>query len=141
MGESKEDGGTRPLRIRILDVILGGATEFEIDTDFNAGIRVPIRCRSCGGLLHVDWRLQGLVYRHPKQHVDWYKAPTPFIVSPHAILQAALREVLDNAPPELDKTVFERLRGWISNVYVEAASYERCAIYIELHEERDVRAA
>lgn len=121
-------------KIRILDMLLGDATEFEIDKDFNADVPVPIRCRSCGGLLHVDWRLQRLVYSHPKQNVDWCKAPTPFIVSPHAILEATLRAVLEKAPTEPDKTVYERLRRWIENVYFDPIGYERSLIYVELRE-------
>jgi hypothetical protein len=128
-------------RIRILDIKLGDATDFVIDNSFNADIPVPIYCKSCGMLLHADWRYQRLLYRHPKQPNPWCTAPTPYVVSPHGVLEATLRAVLHNAPPDPEETISARLRRWVVAVYVEASSYEQCAIRVEVRKPDDRKSA
>lgn len=59
---------------------------------------------------------------------------------PHAIL-LALRAVLDKVPAEPEETIYSRLKRWVMQVFIEATSYERCAIHVEFRSEIERSAA
>lgn len=123
--------------IRTLDLKLGEAVDFLVDPSFNRELPLQILCRSCGAHLHKDWRYERLTYRHDRQ--DWCQAPKLYAVTPHKILQAALRAVLEKAPAEPNETIYARLQKWVMYVNVEARSHDDCAIYVELNDPKDVR--
>ena len=125
--------------ITTLAMNLGDAVDFRIDPNFNQDIPIQIHCRSCGAHLRVDWRYNRLTYHHDR--LDWCQAPRLYAVSPHKVLDAAFKAILEKTPSDPDATIYARLKKWIMYVNVEARSHDDCAIHVQLNAPEDVKAA
>jgi hypothetical protein len=135
------EGERRPVRITTLHMKLGAATEFEIHPDFNEKLPPAVRCKTCSRALFLRQRTLGAIYRHPTHAYGWCKPELAVSIHLRPVLAAVLRAVLERAPAEPDKTLYDRVSYWVRDVYVLPIGAGQFAIEVQIRPEQRQSAA